>query len=305
MKIAVVGAGGIGSLFGGRLAAAGHCVWLIHRRPEVVDALRAHGLRLDSADRSEHISLNATTDPREAGQVDLVLVLTKSNDTRAAAQGSRDLVGADTLVLTLQNGLGNDTILGQVLGHERVLVGMTYAGAAVVAPGHVRFTAPGATFVGDAAGRSVRAAGLAHLFTEADLPTTVAGDLLSEVWGKLLINSAMNATCALTGASGTDALRSRAATDMLCSVAIETAAVAAALGVRLPYPDPAARVLQHCRDVADAKPSMLQDVERGRPTEIDAINGAIVGEGDRLGVPTPYNRALLLLVRAREEVGRA
>jgi 2-dehydropantoate 2-reductase len=305
VKIAVVGAGGIGSLFGGRLAAAGHCVWLIHRRPDVVHVLRAQGLHLESANGVERIPVNATIDAREVGEVDLVLVLTKSNDTRSAADASRSLVGAGTLVLTLQNGLGNDAVLGEVLGPERVLLGMTYAGAAFVTPGHVRHTAPGATFVGDPAGAPGRAERLAQLFTAAGLPTSVARDLSAEIWGKLLINSAMNATCALTGASGTAALRSPAARDMLRRVAIETAAVAVALGVRLPYADPAARVLQHCRDVADAKPSMLQDMERERPTEIEAINGAIVREADRLGVPTPYNRALLLLVRAREEVARA
>ena len=200
MKIAVVGAGGIGSLFGGRLAAAGHCVWLVHRRPEVVAALRAHGLRLDSADGSEQIRLNATTDTREVGEVDLVLVLTKSNDTRAAAEASRALVGTETLVLTLQNGLGNEAVLGEVLGPERVLMGMTYAGAAFVAPGHVRHTAPGATFVGDLSAAPGRAQRLARTFSQAGLPTSVAHDLWSEVWGKLLINAAMNATCALTGA---------------------------------------------------------------------------------------------------------
>jgi 2-dehydropantoate 2-reductase len=122
------------------------------------------------------------------------------------------------------------------------------------------------------------------------------------VWGKLVINAALNATCALTGASGESALRSSAAYDLLGLVAEETAAVAGALGIRLPYADPAARVRRHCRDVGASKPSMLQDVERGRPTEIEAINGAVVREGRRLGVPTPYNQALLLLVKAREEI---
>jgi 2-dehydropantoate 2-reductase len=122
------------------------------------------------------------------------------------------------------------------------------------------------------------------------------------VWGKLVINAAMNATCALTGASGEAALASEAAYEWVGLVAQETAAVAQALGVALPYADPAARVRQHCQDVGPSKPSMLQDMERGRPTEIDAINGAVVRAGARLGVPTPYNQALMLLVKARQEV---
>jgi 2-dehydropantoate 2-reductase len=125
------------------------------------------------------------------------------------------------------------------------------------------------------------------------------------VWGKLVINAALNATCALTGASGTSALESPAAYAFLGLVADETAAVAKALGITLPYPDAAERVRQHCRDVGTSKPSMMQDMERGRPTEIDAINGAVVRAGERAGVATPYNRSLLALVQAREEIARA
>ena len=130
------------------------------------------------------------------------------------------------------------------------------------------------------------------------MPTEATDRLWEMVWGKLVINAAMNATCALTGASGEAALRSAAAYALVGLVAEETAAVAAALGISLPYPDAAARVRQHCQDVGPSKPSMLQDMERGRPTEIDAINGAIVREGARVGVPTPFNQMLLLLVKA-------
>jgi 2-dehydropantoate 2-reductase len=136
------------------------------------------------------------------------------------------------------------------------------------------------------------------------MPTEPTDRLWEMVWGKLVINAALNATCALTGASGEAALASRAAYDWLGLVADETAAVAAALGITLPYPDAPARVRKHCQDVGASKPSMLQDMERGRPTEIDAINGAIVRLGRELGVPTPYNQALLMLVTAREEVIR-
>jgi 2-dehydropantoate 2-reductase len=136
------------------------------------------------------------------------------------------------------------------------------------------------------------------------MPTEATDRLWEMVWGKLVINAALNATCALTGASGESALRSAAASEWLGLVAEETAAVATALGISLPYADAAARVRKHCQDVGTSKPSMLQDIERGRPTEIDAINGAVVREGARLGVPTPYNQALLSLVRAREQVLR-
>jgi 2-dehydropantoate 2-reductase len=303
MRVAVVGAGGVGSLFGGRLAAAGHEVWLVHRRPEVVEALRRDGLCLEGPESSERIAVHATTDTREVGQVDLVLILTKSTDTAAAAQSARSLVDARTLVVTLQNGLGNLEQIAAVVGAERTLLGMTYVGAALLGPGRARLTAPGMTFVGEPGGqRTERVDRLARTFSTAGLPTEATDRLWEMVWGKLVINAALNATCALTGASGESALRSPAAYELLGLVAEETAAVAGALGIALPYADAAARVRQHCRDVGPSKPSMLQDMERGRPTEIDAINGAVVREGQRVGVPTPFNQALLLLVKAREDV---
>ncbi len=301
--MAVVGAGGVGSVFGGRLAAVGHEVWLVHRRREVVEALRRDGLRLETPDSSTHVAVHATDATREVGPVDLVLILTKSTDTRAAAESARCLVATHTLVVTLQNGLGNLETIAEVLGDQRTLLGMTYVGVALLGPGHARLTAAGKSFVGEPNGtRTERIEHLAQSLSTAGLPTEATDGPWDMVWGKLVINAALNATCALTGATGESALRSAAAYDLLGLVAEETAAVAAALGIRLPYADPAARVRQHCRDVGPSKPSMLQDVERGRPTEIEAINGAVVREGRRLGVPTPYNEALLLLVRAREQL---
>src|SRR5215211_4796619 len=149
MRVAVVGAGGVGSVFGGRLAASGHEVWLVHRRPEVVQALRRDGLLLGGPDGEERIPVRATADTSEIGPVDLVLILTKAPDTRAAALAARALMGASTLALTLQNGLGNLETIAEVVGAERVLVGMTYVGAALIGPGHARLTAAGKTFVGE------------------------------------------------------------------------------------------------------------------------------------------------------------
>ncbi|MBV8715108.1 MAG: 2-dehydropantoate 2-reductase [Chloroflexi bacterium] len=352
MKVAVVGAGGIGSVFGGRLAAAGHEVWLIHRRPEVVQALQRNGLHLtapatteppphprpppdqspsvrpaveplrvqravqppsgqpfavDPAKRAAgldlHIRLHATIDAAEVGDVDLVLITTKAFDTLAAAESARPLVNPSTCVLSLQNGLGNLETIAEVLGAERSLLGMTYLGAAVRGPGHVAFTAPGPTFIGEAnAELSPRVLNLAEAFSAAGIPTQATDHLWDLVWGKLVINAALNAACALLGAGGDDILGSDAASQLTGIVAEETARVAAALGINLPYADAAERVWQHCHDIGSSKPSMLQDMERGRPTEIEAINGAVVRTGQRVGVPTPYNQALLLLVRASEQV---
>ncbi|HET6317507.1 MAG TPA: 2-dehydropantoate 2-reductase [Chloroflexota bacterium] len=306
MRVAVVGAGGIGSVFGGRLAADGHEVWLVHRRVEHVDALRQHGLLLDGPHGREQIAVHATGDTNEIGTVDLILVLTKANDTHSAAEASRPLVGAKTTVVTLQNGLGNFEMLGEVLGVERVIVGMTYHGASLDAPGRVRHTAAGQTFIGEPDGPvSERVQNIAQAFTQAGIHTEVTDRLWSMVWGKLIVNAALNPSCALTSASGTEVLASRSLREFVGTVARECARVAAALAIELPYPDAAVRVWQHCQTIQSAKPSMLQDLERGRPTEIDTINGAIVRAGTECGVPTPLNQALLLLVKAREDIARS
>jgi 2-dehydropantoate 2-reductase len=273
----------------------------------MVDALQRDGLRLDGPNGHERIAIQATDSTARVGTVELVLIVTKSTDTRSAAEASRCLLGDATLAVTLQNGLGNFETMADVLGSERVLLGMTYVGAALVGAGHVRHTATGQSFVGEPTrdpAQSPRAELLAQTFSDAGLPTIATDRVWDMVWGKLLINAAMNATCALTGASGEAALRSEAGREWLGLVANETAAVAAALGISLPYAYPAARVWRHCQDVGPSKPSMLQDMERGRPTEIEAINGAVVREGARLGVPTPYNQALLSLVRLHGDLAR-
>jgi 2-dehydropantoate 2-reductase len=201
--------------------------------------------------------------------------------------------------------LGNLETLGDVLGVERVVLGMTYHGATLDGPGHARHTAVGQTFVGEPSGAiTPRIAYIADALTHAGLPTEATDRLWSMAWGKLVVNAAMNATCALIGASGSDVLASPSAREWAGMVAEEAAAVAAGLGIALPYPDAAVRVWQHCETVGPAKPSMLQDFLRGRPTEIDAINGVVVREGARLGIPTPYNRALVLLVKSHEDVAR-
>ncbi|MBV9750458.1 MAG: 2-dehydropantoate 2-reductase, partial [Acetobacteraceae bacterium] len=252
------------------------------------------------------ISVRAALDTASVGTVDVVLIVTKSTDTRAAAESSRALIGASTLVLSLQNGLGNLEAIAEVVGAERSLLGMTYVGATVVAPARVRLTAPGVTFVGvpTAGTPAPRVVSLARTLSDAGLPTESTDRVWPMIWGKLVINAALNATCALTGANGTTALECAAISHWLGLVADETAAVAAAAGIELPYADAAERVRRHCLAVGASKPSMLQDIERGRPTEIEAINGAVVREGQRLGVPTPCNQALLLLVKGRQEVAR-
>lgn len=303
MKVAVIGAGAVGSVFGGRLAVAGHEVWLVHRRAEIVDALRRDGLRLSTPDGLQSVRVGATLEPTDIGPVDLVLIMTKASDTAVAARSARAVIADQTRVLTLQNGLGNFEVIGAAVGTERTLVGLTYVGATLGEPGAARLTAPGRSFIGEPeGGLSQRLTELAQALSAAGLPTEPAERIWDVIWGKLIINAAINASCALTSATGTGVLASPPLSTWLALVAHESAAVARRLGIELPYPDAAARVLEHCRAVGDSKPSMLQDVERGRPTEIDAINGAIVRAAESVGLAAPYNEALVYLVKGKTGV---
>ena len=300
MRIAVVGAGAMGSVFGGLLAAGGCDVWLVDGWQEHVDALRRDGLRIEVGESQRIVPVNATTDPARVGPVDLVLVQVKSTETDAAVRRSRPLVGDETTFLTLQNGLGNREAIAAVVGEERALAGVTYDSAAMVGPGHVRHTNVSRTYVGEMDGRTTpRVERIAATFSAAGIPTSVSDSLLDLQWGKLLVNAAANAVAAIAGCTAGELARHASARELTRLVAEETATVARAVGAHLPD-DPAAKVHQALAAAGDSKPSMLQDVERGRWTEIDAINGAVVRAGEGVGVPTPYNRCLTLLVRAIE-----
>ncbi len=301
MRVAIVGAGAMGSVFGGLLTVAGNDVWLVDPWAAHVEEMRRRGLRLEGIGGERVVAVQATGDAGRVGQVDLVIVFVKSTETGWAAQAAQPLTGPDTTVLTLQNGLGNREILAAALGEEKVICGITFAGAQLLGPGHARFTSDAETRLGEVGGGlTPRLSRTARALSAAGLPTRVCEDVMGEVWGKLLVNCVCNATCALTAYTVSGLMDHACSREMVRLVAEETAAVAQALGIRLPYPDPLERMRQNCEKSGPAKPSLLQDIEKQRWTEIDFINGAVVRAGERAGVPTPYNRALTLLVKMIE-----
>lgn len=302
MRIAVMGAGSMGSAFGGRLAEAGNEVWLIDVWQEHVERINGDGLRIVGVGGERVISsVKATLDPSQVGPVDLILVFVKSTETRTATQSALPLVGEQTLFLTLQNGLGNRDLIAEIVGEERVLAGVTFDGAALLGPGHVRHTSSKATFVGEIDGEiTPRVERLAATFREAGFDMRVTDNLLGEIWGKLLVNAIGNATTAITGYTIGELTKYSCSQEWVRLVGEEAAAVAKALGIRLPYGDVMEKMRKNCADAGPARSSMQQDIEKGRWTEIDFINGAVVREGAKVGLPTPYNQALTLLVKMVE-----
>ena len=300
LRIGIIGPGAMGCLFGGLLALAGHEVWLLCRQPELADWLARDGLTIERDGVERWARVHATAEPRTAAPLDLALVLVKSHSTASAARTLLPALGGVTWVLTLQNGLGNVEALAEVLGRERLLAGVSSQGATLLGPGRVRHAGFGPNAITDLLGGATdRARWTADLLTAAGLETDVADDLAPLVWGKLVGNTAINPLSALTGRRNGELLDAPVA-PLFDELARETAAVAAAAGVRLPFEDGAEHARAVARATAANRSSMLQDVEQGRRTEIGALNDAVAAEGTRLGVPTPLNRAMTALIRDLE-----
>ncbi|MDA8146508.1 MAG: 2-dehydropantoate 2-reductase [Thermaerobacter sp.] len=299
MRIGVVGVGALGTLFAVKLIAAGHEVVLHVPRETTRELILRRGLVLQRG-RSKETARPAAVvaDPAQAAPAWLVLFLVKAYATQEAAPAAAKLRAAGGVVLSLQNGLGNLEILQAVVGRARVLGGVTAQGAYLREPGWAVHAGEGPTFVGEAQGpATARVREVAALFTAAALPAQVTDDLEGQLWEKVLLNAGINPlTALLRGRNGM--LREGPAAELLALAVAEGAAVARARGVELPHPDPVALARAVVAATARNRSSMLQDLTRGRPTEVEQISGVICREGERLGVPTPVNRVLALMVRA-------
>lgn len=291
----ILGTGAMACLFAARLSAAGIPVTLLGTWREGLDALRGDGVVLEDMDGSQHnYPVRATDTPLDCAGELHALVLVKSWQTRRAAAQLDQCLAEHGVALTLQNGAGNREALVEVLGAPRVALGVTTVGATLLAPGRVRAAGQGVV----ALGIHSRAAPLAEMLRQAGFSVEEDPDPDELLWGKLVINAAINPLTALLGVPNGELLKRPAARSLLVSLAREAAAVAAAQGLSLHYPDPVAAVEDAARRTAANRSSMLQDVQRGTPTEIDAICGAILRAGEQYGVPTPTNRVVWQLVKA-------
>ncbi|WGS41259.1 2-dehydropantoate 2-reductase [Burkholderia sp. JSH-S8] len=303
MKIAILGAGAMGSLFGGLLAEAGEAVTLIDVDDAHLDAIRRDGLRIENDRGDRRVPALRAVRPDAAALAhgepfDLLIVFTKSVHTRAALGGVRALLTPHTSVLTLQNGLGNVETLREFVPIERILVGVTTWPADVAGPGHVRSHGDGAIRMMSADGTArPGASAAADALSRAGLACTLDEDVWAAIWEKVAFNAALNTLCAVTGCT-VDQLGARDDGPRLAlAIAAETAAVARAKGIAVD----AARIAAKVRHAIDAhrghRPSMLQDVLAGRRTEIESINGAVVAAARETGVAVPHTDTLLGLVR--------
>ncbi len=293
--VLVVGTGALANLFAARLSLAGASVTLLGTWPEGIAAINEHGIRLTDSENGEiSIPARATADPAECAGVRLALVLVKAWQTERAAHQLAMCLSDDGIALSLQNGLGNREILSSTLGESRVELGSTTTGATLLGPGHVR---PGGEGV-ISLGANPALGPLIQLLEQANYSIKLAPDVDALTWGKLAVNAAINPLTALLGVPNGELLQRPAARALMTSIAREVKAVATARGVSLPFVDPAVAAETVARRTSQNRSSMLQDVQRGAPTEIDAICGAVAQAGDEAGIPTPVNRTLWLLVKA-------
>jgi 2-dehydropantoate 2-reductase len=301
-RIAVVGAGAMGGLFGGLLAEGGLDVTLIDPNATHIDAIRREGLRILGVGGDRRIRLGATTDASGVRQADIVLLQCKSFVNEAAARSVVHLMSGDTVAISFQNGLGNEERLGAILGHERMIGGLTAQGGDVEAPGTVRNFGSLPTYIGElAGGASARTKAIAASFSRHGLPTTASADIKRDKWKKLLGNVALGAISAVTDMRSVEIMRVPELQTIVFRGVDEAAAVAAAEGVALDTAE-ARDVLMRLVDVTsggtgNAKSSMRVDIANRRPTEIDTIHGAVATLARKHGIATPTIDAMIALVK--------
>ena len=302
MKIGIVGAGAMGCVYAALMADAGNEVWAIDTWQAHVDAIAASGLRLEGASGDRRVALGATTDPATVGPCDLVIVATKAPQVEAAAAGARALLGPETPVLTIQNGLGSAAKVARILGEERVIVGVVGGfGASIVAPGHAHHNGMELVRLGEAHGAATpRLERIAALWRDSGFRVKCFDDIDQLVWEKLICNVCYSGTATLTGLTVGEIMADADAWPIASGCATEAYRVARAKGIRLDFDDPVAYVHDFGAKIPGARPSMLLDHLAGRPSEIDAINGAIPPEALALGLEAPYNTLVSALVRAKE-----
>ena len=303
MKIAIVGTGAMGSVYAGLLGDAGNEVWALDAWAEHIDAIAASGLRLEGASGDRTVALNATTDPAEVGTCELVILATKAMDVEKAAAAARPLVGEETTVLSIQNGLGGPDMAASVLGEDAVAIGVVGGfGASILGPGHARHEGMELVRLGERAGPvTERVERIAEVWREAGFRVQTYDDVAQLVWEKLVCNVAYSGSCTLLELTVGEVLASEPGRELATSCAAEAYETGVANGVSFDFDDPVRYVLDFGLKIPDARPSMLLDHMAGRRGEIDVINGSIPRVAAALGREAPVNATVTALVKTKEQ----
>ena len=299
--VVILGAGAMGSLFGGLVAEGGLDVTLVDPWREHIDAIHKNGLKMVGHGGDRHISIGATTDPATIKSADIVFVQCKANFNAAAAESVRHLFTAEsnTIAISFQNGLGNEVELAEYFGEDRVLGGLTAQGANIECPGVVRNHATLPSYIGEMTGGiSDRTRDTAEMLSAAGLPTEPSENIQLDIWRKLMANIAISAVSGITGLNMGEIFNKHYADEVSYAALDEAIIVAKAVGVDL-NPSEAREILEKIagpHGTPNNKSSLRVDIENERPSEIDYINGAVVRLARQHGIPVPVNETLVTLV---------
>lgn len=299
LKVGIIGAGSMGTLFGYHLTESAD-VTILETNPETARAIAQEGLRVNDGSARR---VTIASSPRELFNSGVLFLFVKAVDTLRALRPFAGELNPATPIVSLQNGVGNEDAIKTALGGAvPVILGITTESSLTLGAGHVRSSEQGNTIIGAASAAPATARTVADLLTRSGLRASVVYDIRPHLWGKLVANAAINAVSALLDCESGDILKDANAAHLAESLAEEAAAVASALKINLPFVNPWQYVTQVIELGADSKSSMAFDLESGHPSEIDHINGAIVAFGRRTGTPTPYNDAMVRLIKAKEQL---
>jgi len=292
----------MGSVYAGLFASAGHEVWAIDRWREHVEAMRKNGLRLEGASGDRTVKVHATTDTKEAGPCDLVILATKAMHVEEAAKKIDVLLKKETPVLSIQNGLGGPDSAAAVLGKDRVMVGVVGGfGASMRAPGHAHHNGMELVRLGEFGGPiTERLKKIEELWRGAGFRVKVFDDIDQLVWEKLICNCAYSGPCAIAERTVGEVMADPDLSRVSAACAVEGFAVAIKKGVKLGFDDPVGYVRDFGSKIPNARPSVLLDLLARRKSEIDVINGSIPRVGKELGLAAPVNQTVTALVREKE-----
>jgi 2-dehydropantoate 2-reductase len=301
MKIAVVGAGAMGSIFGACFVRGGHDTVLVDVAHGLIERINTAGVTIVRDGEETVTRVPATSDTASVGQVDAVAFCVKCYHTESAVELARPLVGPETVVASLQNGWGNGDVLAQAFPAEQIVVGVTYNSGTVLDVAKVAHPGVGPTTLGSFAdGTTEGAERLAGALSDGGLEARVASPVRPEIWKKLILNAASLPSAALTGMTAGAMGASEDMCALMSATAAEAVGDARALGFDIDERERIDTILSVSKRAGSTKASMLQDVEAGRRTEIDVINGAVVRAADEVEVPVPLNRAFVQLIHGWE-----
>ncbi len=304
MKIAIIGAGAMGCLYGAKLSTVPDVeVHLLDVWKEHVDAINANGILMEEQGSFvAYRNVRAGSIAEDVGPCDLAVIFVKSTLTSAAVKSNKAVFGPETIALTLQNGLGNIELIKEVIGDNNVIAGTTAHGATMLGPGKMRHAGSGKTIIGELDGSaSDRIQHIAQVLKEAGMETEISDKVLGLVWDKLLVNVGINALTGITKLHNGELLEHSEIEELLEDAVTEGYKVALAKGIKLSFPDPVAHTKEVCIATGANKSSMLQDVLNHKKTEIEMINGAIVREGEKVNIATPVNKTLTNLIKFIEK----